>query len=95
MLDMIAGFLNDIRSLLVIAFGVATAAGMAAAYMKTRSAPAVLGTAVLGLAAILIVANMNFFVNQMQGDIIGTGVDGVQNVPSDPVLKEFGVVAGG
>lgn len=71
MFDLIANLIDKFQVLVLLGFGVATAAGMLFAYVKTRSAPAVLGMAALGIGAMVLVANMTTFADKFGGDVLG------------------------
>ena len=71
MFEVIATLIANVKIVLLLSFGVATAAGMLFAYVKTRSTPAVLGLAFLGISAIVLVANINTFADKFGGDVLG------------------------
>ena len=71
MFEIIETLIANVRVVLILLFGVATAAGMLFAYMKTRSAPAVIGLAILGIVAIVLVVNMNTFADKVGQDVLG------------------------
>ena len=80
MFEVIMTLMANLKVVLLLGFGVATAAGMLFAYIKTRSTPAVLGLAFLGIAAMVLVANINTFADKFGGDVLGNEVVTVQQV---------------
>lgn len=71
MFDVIANLIDKFLVLVLLGFGLATGAGMLFAYLKTRSAPAVLGMAALGISAMVLVANMTTVANLFGADVLG------------------------
>ncbi|MDE0170500.1 MAG: hypothetical protein OXS29_13500 [bacterium] len=72
MFDVVTNLMIQFRILTIVAFSVAVGAMIFIAYVKTRSTPAVLGIAVLGVGAILLVANITTVVNLSGSDVFGT-----------------------
>lgn len=71
MFDVITNLATQFRTLTIVLFSVAVGALILIAYVKTRSTPAVLGIAVLGVGAILLVANITTVVNLSGSDVFG------------------------
>ena len=92
MFDVVTNLMIQFRVLTIVAFSVAVGAMIFIAYVKTRSTPAVIGMAVLGVGAILIVANITTVVN-----LSGSDVFGAQHTPvSNPgVVTTVGNAGGG
>ena len=72
MFNVITNLMSQFRTLTIVVFSVAVGAMILVAYVKTRSTPAVLGIAVLGVGAILLVANITTVVNLSGSDVFGT-----------------------
>lgn len=72
MFNVITNLATQFRTLTIVLFSVAVGALILIAYVKTRSTPAVLGIAVLGVGAILLVANITTVVNLSGEDVFGT-----------------------
>lgn len=80
MFDVIANLIDNFLVVVLLGFGLATAGLMLFAYFKTRSAPAVLGTAALGIAAMVLVANMTTVANLFGNDVLGDNSVNVEQV---------------
>ena len=71
MFDLITNLLINFKYVVVVALMAVTGAMMFIAFVKTRSTPAVLGMAALGVASIVLVANITTVANLFGGDVLG------------------------
>ena len=71
MFDVITNLLINFNYIVVVALMAVTGAMMFIAFVKTRSTPAVLGMAALGVASIVLVANITTVANLFGGDVLG------------------------
>lgn len=71
MVDLIVNLIDQYTVVVLLGFGFATAGLMLLAFIKTRSAPAVLGMAAVGITAMVLVANMTTFANRFGEDVLG------------------------
>lgn len=71
MFELITNLLINFKYVVVVALMAVTGAMMFIAFVKTRSTPAVLGMAALGVASIVLVANITTVANLFGGDVLG------------------------
>ena len=92
MFDVITRLMSNVQTVLIVLFIVATGAMMFVAYVKTRSTPAVLGMAALGVAAIVLVANISTVANLFGADVLGSQHN---QVSTPAVVTPSGGITGG
>ena len=98
MFELITNLLINFKYIVVVALMAVTGAMMFIAFVKTRSTPAVLGMAALGVASIVLVANITTVANLFGGDVLGNQYTSVTTpvvgtpVGSSPAVTTPGTV---
>ena len=78
MIELISGFITDLKNLALLAIGLAAIGVAMLTFVKTRSGAAVIGVLALGFVAIAVGANLEFLAGLL-GDEINTRGGGTGN----------------
>ncbi|MDE0353894.1 MAG: hypothetical protein OXM57_14530 [bacterium] len=95
MVDVIVNLMYKYQVLVMVGFGFATAGLMLWAFVKTRSAPAVLGMAAVGIGAMVLVANMTTVANRFGEDVLGNETITIEQVTGRSAPGQSSTAPGG
>lgn len=88
MADVIMAVIHKYQAVVIVLFIFATGGLMLLAFIKTRSAPAVVGVAALGIGAIFLLANMTTVADLIGEDVLGTDRVTVEQVTRTTVCTQ-------